>query len=56
MAASEVYDYELRESKIKYGILNSLKYVVLVIACLVVIIPLMVVFIGSFKENKEFLS
>ncbi|MDE6133859.1 MAG: carbohydrate ABC transporter permease, partial [Oscillospiraceae bacterium] len=33
-----------------------LKYVVLVIACLVVIIPLMVVFIGSFKENKEFLS
>lgn len=56
MAASEVYDYELRESKIKYGILNALKYAVLVIACLVVIIPLMVVFIGSFKENKEFLS
>lgn len=56
MAASEVYDYELRESKIKYGIMNFLKYAVLVIACLVVIIPLMVVFIGSFKENKEFLS
>lgn len=56
MAASEVYDYDLRESKIKYGILNFLKYAVLVIACLVVIIPLMVVFIGSFKENKEFLS
>lgn len=57
MAASEVYtDYDLRESKIKYGIMNFLKYAVLVIACLVVIIPLMVVFIGSFKENKEFLS
>ena len=57
MSPSEVYvDYELRESKLKYGILNFLKYAVLVIACLVVIIPLMVVFIGSFKENKEFLS
>ena len=57
MAASEDFiDYELRESKLKYGILNFLKYAVLVIACLVVIIPLMVVFIGSFKENKEFLS
>ena len=57
MAASEAYtDYDLRESKIKYGIMNFLKYAVLVIACLVVIIPLMVVFIGSFKENKEFLS
>lgn len=49
-------DYELRESKIKYVISNFLKYAVLLIACLVVIIPLMVVFIGSFKENKEFLS
>ena len=57
MSPSEVYvDYELRESKLKYGVLNFLKYAVLVIACLVVIIPLMVVFIGSFKENKEFLS
>lgn len=61
MAESEVYidnykDYELRESKIKYVISNFLKYAVLVIACLVVIIPLMVVFIGSLKENKEFLS
>ena len=57
MSPSEVYiDYDLRESKLKYGVLNFLKYAVLVIACLVVIIPLMVVFIGSFKENKEFLS
>ena len=57
MAASEDFiDYELRQNKIKYGVLNFLKYAVLVIACLVVIVPLMVVFIGSFKENKEFLS
>ena len=57
MSPNEVYvDYDLRQSKIKYGVLNFLKYAVLVIACLVVIIPLMVVFIGSFKENKEFLS
>ena len=57
MSPNEVYvDYDLQQSKIKYGVLNFLKYAVLVIACLVVIIPLMVVFIGSFKENKEFLS
>ena len=57
MAANEDFiDYELRQSKIKYGMLNFLKYAMLAIACLVVIIPLMVVFIGSFKENKEFLS
>ena len=57
MAASEDFiDYELQQNKIKYGVLNFLKYAVLVIACLVVIVPLMVVFIGSFKENKEFLS
>ena len=57
MAANEDFiDYELQQNKIKYGVLNFLKYAVLVIACLVVIVPLMVVFIGSFKENKEFLS
>ena len=33
-----------------------LKYAVLVIACLVVFIPLVVVFLGSFKNNTEFLS
>lgn len=33
-----------------------LKYAVLVIACLVVFIPLVVVFLGSFKSNTEFLS
>lgn len=33
-----------------------LKYSVLVISCLVVFIPLVVVFLGSFKSNTEFLS
>ena len=33
-----------------------LKYTILVIACLVVFIPLVVVFLGSFKNNTEFLS
>lgn len=33
-----------------------LKYAIMVIACLVVFIPLVVVFLGSFKNNTEFLS
>ena len=33
-----------------------LKYAVLVVACLVVFIPLVVVFLGSFKNNTEFLA
>lgn len=37
-------------------IFNILKYLVLVIAMLVVFIPLVVVFLGSFKNNTEFLS
>lgn len=37
-------------------IFDILKYAVLVIACLVVFIPLVVVFLGSFKNNTEFLS
>ena len=36
--------------------LAFLKYSVLVISCLVVFIPLVVVFLGSFKNNTEFLS
>lgn len=40
----------------KRTIFNILKYAVLVIACLVVFIPLVVVFLGSFKNNTEFLS
>ncbi|MGN0553105.1 MAG: carbohydrate ABC transporter permease, partial [Oscillospiraceae bacterium] len=35
---------------------DVLKYAVLVVACLVVFIPLVVVFLGSFKNNAEFLS
>ncbi|MBQ5334301.1 MAG: carbohydrate ABC transporter permease [Oscillospiraceae bacterium] len=33
-----------------------LKYAILVIACLIVFIPLIVVFLGSLKNNTEFLS
>lgn len=40
----------------KRTIFNILKYAVLVIACLIVFIPLVVVFLGSFKNNTEFLS
>lgn len=42
--------------KAKRVVFNILKYAVLVIACLVVFIPLVVVFLGSFKNNTEFLS
>lgn len=42
--------------KVKRVIFDILKYAVLVIACLVVFIPLVVVFLGSFKNNTEFLS
>lgn len=42
--------------KAKRVIFDILKYAVLVIACLVVFIPLVVVFLGSFKNNTEFLS
>lgn len=42
--------------KAKRTIFNILKYAVLVIACLIVFIPLVVVFLGSFKNNTEFLT
>jgi len=44
------------DSKFKMGFFCFLKYAVLVIACLIVFIPLVVVFLGSFKNNTEFLS
>ncbi len=47
-------DYSDR--KFVAGLMTFLKYAVLVIACLVVIVPLVVVFLGSFKNNREFLS
>lgn len=42
--------------KAKRVVFDILKYAVLVIACLIVFIPLVVVFLGSFKNNTEFLS
>lgn len=37
-------------------IFNALKYVVLLIACFIVIAPLIVIVVGSFKEHDEFLN
>lgn len=49
-------DTTYNNGKAKRIIFTILKYAVLVIACLVVFIPLVVVFLGSFKNNTEFLS
>ena len=48
--------YQDRESKLTTVVFGILKYTILVIACLIVIIPLVVVFLGSLKSNTEFLS
>ena len=44
------------DSRISRNIVSVLKYLVLIFGCLMVIVPLLVVFIGSFKSNTEFLS
>lgn len=49
-------DTTYNTGKAKRIIFAVLKYAVLVIACLIVFIPLVVVFLGSFKNNTEFLS
>lgn len=49
-------DTTYNNGKAKRTAFTFLKYAVLVIACLVVFIPLVVVFLGSFKNNTEFLS
>lgn len=43
-------------ARFKRGLFTFLKYAVLVIACLIVFVPLIVVFLGSLKNNTEFLS
>ena len=43
-------------SKTISTIFTVLKYAILIFACLLVFVPLVVVFLGSLKENKEFLS
>lgn len=55
-ATADMNMYSSSESNFTRNFFAVLKYAVLVIACLIVIIPLMVVFIGSFKNNSEFLS
>lgn len=54
--AMDSYSDYNKDSKIVSGIFTFLKYAVLVIACLIVIVPLVVVFLGSLKSNTEFLS
>ena len=49
-------DTTYNNGKAKRTVFTFLKYAVLVIACLVVFIPLVVVFLGSFKNITEFLS
>lgn len=49
-------DSSYSEKKFVANLFTVLKYVILVIACLVVLVPLVVVFFGSFKNNQEFLS
>lgn len=49
-------DSSSKSAKFTRGLFTFLKYAVLVIACLVVFIPLIVVFLGSLKNNTEFLS
>lgn len=40
----------------KYYITNILKYLTLVLGVIITLVPLMVVFFGAFKENKELLT
>ncbi len=50
------YDGSSNGARFKRGLFTFLKYAVLVIACLIVFVPLIVVFLGSLKNNTEFLS
>lgn len=54
--SKEFSDTTEKNSKMIRSIFTFLKYAILVIACLIVIIPLVVVFLGSLKGNTEFLS
>ncbi len=56
MTNEKEYPDTADHTKIVSGIFTFLKYVILVVACLIVLIPLVVVFLGSLKGNTEFLS
>lgn len=57
MSANAVSSKETYSNgKFVAGLFKFLKYAVLVFACLIVFIPLIVVFLGSLKSNTEFLS
>ena len=44
----------MRKEKITFG--KCLQYLILVVGAIVALLPILVVFIGSFKSNSEFLS
>ena len=55
--ASVTKKYQFRETPKAVRILFAiLKYAVLIFACLLVLIPLIVVLFGAFKSHKEFLT
>lgn len=44
------------KTKKSFSVFDVLKYAIMIFACLIVFIPLIVVFLGSLKNNTEFLS
>ena len=49
-------DWKDSEAKRNTVILSILKYAFLIVCCLMVILPLLVVLIGSLKTNDEYLT
>lgn len=45
---------EIRNHRLANAILTILQYVVLVAGCILVIVPILVIILGSFKNSKEF--
>ncbi len=49
-------EYSPHKARVNHTLIMFLKYISLLAACIVVFVPLIVVFLGSLKGNKEFLS
>ena len=48
---------DLREEKnLKYYISNTIRYAILIFSSLIIIAPLLIIFFGAFKTNKELLT
>ena len=48
--------YKKKKKKIQFSFGSVFKYVVLSLGVIVALLPILVVLIGSFKSNEEFLS